>query len=479
MGATYYIDLVSGSNANPGTKVSPWLRAPGMTGFSATYSHAAGDQFIFKGGQTCGTTGTPCFTSWTISNSGSGGAGSDYYGVDQTWYAGASWSQPVIDGGHLSTIPSGTDYITISGAYITLDNIRIQDIGIAGVNQDNRAITLLGSTPHDILIENMTLAVQARIAIAIILNGSSVLSNWEFKNNDFSKCSWGIGGGPDLNVRMDNVLIHDNTFHDFHDQMANDVHGNGLYLYGTSGGTGGTATNARIYNNVCYGDFSKSDASTAAMTSCLWLSAGYGAEYMYNNRATGSSATGGFSRCLQMNGQDSTYRVTAYIYNNSCYLTGTDSNYGVEVDQAIVATVQNNIFVGGTQAVAFGIYTAVDSVISNYNDLYQFASYCANVNASDYQLWSQFRTAGYEANGFNASPLFVSPTDTGSGGNLRLQASSPLISAGINLSSVFTTDAAGTTRPSSGAWTIGAYQYVPAGGSVSGGLLTFSGGVLK
>src|SRR5665213_471229 len=129
--ATYYVDLVAGKDSNAGTKVSPWLRAPGMTGFSATYTHAAGDRFIFKGGQTCGSSGTPCFTSWTISNSGSAGAGHDYYGVDQTWYAGASWSKPVIDGGHLSNIPDSTDYITVSGSYITLDSLQIQNIGVS------------------------------------------------------------------------------------------------------------------------------------------------------------------------------------------------------------------------------------------------------------------------------------------------------------------------------------------------------------
>jgi hypothetical protein len=53
----------------------------------------------------------------------------------------------------------------------------------------------------------------------------------------------------------------------------------------------------------------------------------------------------------------------------------------------------------------------------------------------------------------NADPLFVSSTD------LHLQTTSPAIGAGANLSAVFTTDADGNTRPSYGAWDIGAYQY--------------------
>jgi hypothetical protein len=40
------------------------------------------------------------------------------------------------------------------------------------------------------------------------------------------------------------------------------------------------------------------------------------------------------------------------------------------------------------------------------------------------------------------------------------QSSSPAIGTGVNLSSYFITDLAGNTRISSGAWDIGAYQYI-------------------
>jgi hypothetical protein len=54
-------------------------------------------------------------------------------------------------------------------------------------------------------------------------------------------------------------------------------------------------------------------------------------------------------------------------------------------------------------------------------------------------------------------PLFVNSTASGFDGHLR--AGSPAINAGLNLSSIFTTDRDGTTRSAVGAWDLGPYAY--------------------
>lgn len=57
----------------------------------------------------------------------------------------------------------------------------------------------------------------------------------------------------------------------------------------------------------------------------------------------------------------------------------------------------------------------------------------------------------------SSAPLFVNSTSAGF--DAHLSAGSPAINAGLNLSSIFTTDLDGATRPASGAWDLGAYKY--------------------
>jgi hypothetical protein len=117
---------------------------------------------------------------------------------------------------------------------------------------------------------------------------------------------------------------------------------------------------------------------------------------------------------------------------------------------------ENNIEVGGQYAYMIGAYGKVTNFISDYNDIYNWAyTLVASINATIYRTYAQLHAPGYEAHGLNANPLFVSST------NLYLLPGSPAISAGTNLSSVFTTDAAGKPRPSSGPWSMGAYQSTP------------------
>ncbi|MGZ6472948.1 MAG: hypothetical protein ACXWRZ_17400 [Bdellovibrio sp.] len=118
---TYYIDFSGGSDTNTGTsKTTPWKRHPYMNGFSGSYSHQAGDRFIFKGG-----------VSWLSSvfplaiSSGGDSSASDYYGVDKSWYVGANWTRPIFDGG--GTVNNFRNFVIISSSYVTLDNFDMKN----------------------------------------------------------------------------------------------------------------------------------------------------------------------------------------------------------------------------------------------------------------------------------------------------------------------------------------------------------------
>ena len=104
---TYYI-AANGSDSNNGTsKTSPWQHAPGMPSCSATCASTtphAGDQFIFRGGDTWHYgAGTPAVGgTWVWNWSGASGS-VIYIGVDNTWFSGASWARPIFTGDNAPT----------------------------------------------------------------------------------------------------------------------------------------------------------------------------------------------------------------------------------------------------------------------------------------------------------------------------------------------------------------------------------------
>lgn len=144
---TYYVDYVSGLDSNVGTsKSTPWKRHPDMKGWSggSTYTHTAGDRFIFRGGVTWPASALPL-------NVSAGGAASspDYYGVDTTWYVGGTFSRPIFDAQGTTT----NGIVNIANASnITIDNFEMRDV----VFTDNQGAGLITIeyVPKNILIKN-------------------------------------------------------------------------------------------------------------------------------------------------------------------------------------------------------------------------------------------------------------------------------------------------------------------------------------
>ena len=97
----FYI-AANGADTNPGTsEASPWLHAPGMPNCANTCALTtpiAGNGFIFRGGDTWHYfTGSPQVGGqWTWTRSGTS-SNYIYIGVDQSWYAGGSWTRPILN----------------------------------------------------------------------------------------------------------------------------------------------------------------------------------------------------------------------------------------------------------------------------------------------------------------------------------------------------------------------------------------------
>jgi len=130
---TYYIDWENGSDYNDGlSKNTPWKRAPGMRGCwitdpetncvkKAKQGGKPGDQFILKGGVIWPREALSWdwyFGSGTSSNP-------IYFGVDQTWYKGNSWTRPKLDAQGQPPYPSPyfTGIMRAYGLWLIVDNI--------------------------------------------------------------------------------------------------------------------------------------------------------------------------------------------------------------------------------------------------------------------------------------------------------------------------------------------------------------------
>jgi hypothetical protein len=118
--ATYYIDYSGGADANAGTSTgAAWQRHPYMNGWTGSYSHAAGDRFIFKGGVTWPKAAFPL----TLAATGTSG-NRDYYGMTNNWYSGGAWTRPVFDGEYI-TNAALINLASVSGNLI-LDGLEIK-----------------------------------------------------------------------------------------------------------------------------------------------------------------------------------------------------------------------------------------------------------------------------------------------------------------------------------------------------------------
>lgn len=179
----YYVDFVNGSDTNTGTDESrPWQHAIGMTGCSGTCGSTTltgGNGVIFKGGVTWDYSIWP----WSLT-SGSGGGdlyggctGSSciYYGVDKSWYAGSSWTRPVLSGGDWSN--PGTNTVC------RYDMNSSSNSMVKAINTKNFIF-------DNFEISGMCLQSSASNDSSMINNGGGGAGNNTFENIYFHRVAW-------------------------------------------------------------------------------------------------------------------------------------------------------------------------------------------------------------------------------------------------------------------------------------------------
>ncbi len=479
---TFYIDFSSGSDANNGTsKATPWKRQPYMPGWTGTYTHAARDCFIFKGGVTWPNS---VFTGNGLDILAGGAAGNpDYYGVDQTWFSGASWVRPIFSGRATPLSSSSQAIIVIEGGsnYIIFDNIEMTGVYVPTASQGagGAEIIYVRGPTHDLTFQNLD------------------VHGWYVQQTNTTppatdQAYGGImhnAGGIAVNV--DNVLITFCKIHNTDGGLLNlagtaiqypKVFGAGFWgiqkithseLYDMSAGffVGGEIM---AYNNIhdlpnlsnaCPG-CSQGSQNTAGVWQWQGLSTAITRPaFVHHNLIKNSQANTGLYASPSISGPPA---VTMYVYDN--VIMGSEFAHNFD------ASAMGALASGGNP---FDIYYYNNTTeITNFNCIYNANrapdgpvrtatlknNHCVIDGAIDLQL-SATQTIVTSNNVTQNHTTATSQGYTASNKYAPTAPANSTVAAGVNNPTCpgcpdFNLDFNGVVRPASGPWDVGAYQFV-------------------
>ena len=378
-----------------------------------------------------------------------------------------------VDGNSYITIDGGTNGVVTNTANGTGKTYQAESYGIHMGNGSNNIVKNLtisdiyvrtpyvsGSTGFDsegikftggnnnIATKNTIKNVKAGITYAF----SSDSSNLEFSYNTFSGSDVGIIVASGPNATLTTVNIHNNDFAgeaQLWDSPGNEMHHNAIHMWAQASNSRITGVN--IYSNYAHGTMGADQAyykSTGGthITSLFYPEEIGGTVNIYNNLLvlnTGGALNqpmNSFIFCKANTGQ------VCRIYNNTIVSApGFGSAFDAQnVSGTSVHEAKNNLFYN----VAYPIYTpsGINTVVADYN-LYYGAT-----NWGIHDSWAIWRAAGQDAHSSNG-------VDPKLSSNFVPRVGSIAIDKGVSLSSYFTTDYSGISRPQGLAWDIGAYEY--------------------
>jgi hypothetical protein len=448
LGNTYYIDYSAGSDGNSGTsKSSPWKRCPGMSGFTGTYMHSAGDVFIFKGGVVWPSAAMP----FIVTNSGAEGK-VDAYTAEHSWYSGSSWAQPTFDGqlfGQTLFSASGVNYIRVS-------DLRFINAGSLSANSV-MAIRFINCSSVE--MSGNTFTTESWGTLYISTDRTGDFYDILIHHNDISHCAFAMRIVPAAPASiMHNVQVYNNAIHDFHSQLSGQVHGDGIQHY-CSPDNASTydryIDGFKIFGNRFYGDFSQVPGTRGAMTALIYISGASTGIQIFNNvfapQVSGSQSPNFFESFVGF--RDNPNRGGRHkIYNNTFVTPVPDGQVTAILENDPNAPspgldIENNII--SNFAMPFDLRSSNHSI--DYND-YTYGRNMGRWAGTTVSSFSAWQSLGLDRNGMNVRPGFVSSADQ------HLGSPSPFIGKGANLSAFFTTDCEGAPRPRAGGFCLGAYE---------------------
>lgn len=452
--ASYYVDFSGGSDSNAGTSTGvPWKHIKGMTGCTSTCNSATltgGDTVYFKGG----VTWTSSFP-WTLSG---GSSSTITYTTDQSWYSGASFSQPVFD---YQGAGSGSTGMVVGASWTTLNDLQFVNCSIAQTANSDKC--LVYTNTHDVVVTNSTFACECWITIYMPFSDGASHSNFTLTGNDFSHTSGALWfASSAASTTMHNLTYNYNTFHDYTSQIGGGVHGDGaLHLFNSPYADATQyADGIQFCNNRFYGDFRNSFAGGGAMTA-LFFTEGSFSGTICNNDFSYSPAGGAgeFQALILLDGKSNSHTSNWGVYNNSLALIGTNSvsaAFDIVGQTGSNISYKNNIIYSPQYCIYVEDSGSATALTSDYNMLTCSGGldYVGSIKS-----YSQWQALGYDANSITGSnPSWVSAP-----GNENINLGSPAIAVGTDLTglgiTILDSDFSGISRGTS--WDIGAYQFSP------------------
>jgi hypothetical protein len=495
--ATYYVDYVGGADTNNGTATStPWKHCPGdsnATG-NADITVSAGDKIIFKGGVKY-IGGVTCDASGNADTL----AGRIHYDGDSGTYVtrwGSGTSKAEID---CNDIYIG--FTVANRAYLTINNFGIHN-GIPTGNADSLDDSLIygGEGSSFVTISNCQLYDVGHKTASGDYSGVGVgtydFNDWRIHDNTFTNCynssifcrpqyspsqnnlyiynntitdvtGWAIAIPVEVTADCDNWNIYNNTIYNikfYSENVWENPHANYIWIY--HNGDGKTVSNVNIYNNFIYNDGTPYESSGCIHFEITGPDTHFENIRIYNNVIHNVD----YAIAIYFTFYNTGSYDGVYIYGNTIrqdtghgFQGGAIGLIGNGAGRYYTDVYIKNNIISSTfgSSVAISLYK---NMITNLNidyNLYQETNASAfQSDGNTFQSWAAFKTATGQSEthsiGITSDPLFTDIEEH----NFRLSSeSSPAHDTGANLGSPYNIDMDNISRPSGGAWDMGAYEY--------------------
>lgn len=461
---TFYISKSTGSDTNTSAqaqaKSTPWAHLPGMpscTSNCASYTPVAGDRFILMG---CDTwVPSDFFVAWDWS----GASGNPIYiGVDKTWYNATAcpsgWNRPIFDGQNTSANEFFRASADRSSSWVTLDNIEMKRMnGCTNFLAYNATThwTLSNMYVHAWHVPTDDNAGVVKFQAGNLFT-TGVIDGSDSSPTPGVTCNVFYSTPPDVT----NSVIHD---------MPNAIVG---YAGGLSGGSTCTWAGNNIYNiNDSNGGSHGNAIETVGagtyyiynnlihhMGNCpgcesMFIGNSGETDYVFNNVIWDLGASGNAAQTPSVGGESNGH---TYFWNNTivspatqpCINNGSQGAVGADV------TVQN------IHCISVSSGSVSDFTFSN--SLLQTTAQAAANTSPHFDQYTSAQVNVY-------SPVATTNSTVGAGANLSSNCSG--LAAGLCSDASFYMQQtingvvqavparAAVSRPSSGAWNLGAYHF--------------------